>query len=248
MPVRAPLCLQYPVSSTSGLRRVRRAVARPLAALALLAAVLCLTTACAASSNTRAATPTPTPTNAAKGPPTAIPQLLYKADWSHGADGWTLSPHWQVKDGQLVNDGGGRDPIAVPFAFTMANYAVKMHVVVITPPPASCSSLYGYMALDAQGATLYDAEINCFGTRSSPRYCVSQLTAHGTEQFVTTDHIVGPNPISYTVVVRGQTVTYFPGDTALGSVTADVSLRPTQLQILDQQVQIAITDFQITTE
>lgn len=245
MHVQPLLRRQRRVSGAPSPRRAHRAVARPLAALALLASALCLTTACAASSTTRAVTPTATTEETPT--PTAVPRVLYTADWSHGAGGWTLPPHWQVRDGQLVNDGGGRDPIAVPFAFTGASYAVKMHVAVITPPPASCLSLYGYKALDARGDTLYDAEINCFGTRSSPRYCVSALTAHGTEQYLTTDHIAGPNPISYTVLVRGQTVTYFPGTTALGSVTADVTLQPAQLQILDQQVQIAISDFQITT-
>src|SRR6059058_4238066 len=37
---------------------------------------------------------------------TAIPRLVYQADWSHGLAGWSATPGWSVSGGTLETDTG----------------------------------------------------------------------------------------------------------------------------------------------
>lgn len=72
------------------------------------------------------AQPTPTPT---------APRLLYQANWSNNLDGWTGTPDWQARNGQLVNAGNhavhnlASPTIVVPFDLSsVADYAVEARI------------------------------------------------------------------------------------------------------------------------
>src|SRR5262249_2729025 len=57
------------------------------------------------AATTPGATEQPTAPTGATGPGT----LLYKADWSKGANGWGGSSDWKFFNGMLINDGTGSE-------------------------------------------------------------------------------------------------------------------------------------------
>lgn len=233
--------------------------ARAAAALALLACVAILATACAGpSANANAnsgGTPTPEATTATTAPtptptPTPAPRVLYTADWSHGAGGWTLPPHWSIQDGQLVNDGQGEDAIPIPFAFTQQRYTVEMQAQVSGYTcPGSCNE-YGFAATGANGSHLYVAEIDEIDM-NPPHHGFSMLTSPHPEDpkyaVATQDFIPGVNVRSYTVSVDGDTASFAISDSGVGSVTTTLPLAPATLSITDHHVQLAISSLTITT-
>ncbi|GHO45779.1 hypothetical protein [Ktedonospora formicarum] len=95
-----------------------------------LIGILFLLAACAgdtstSQSNTQNPTPTATPTS-------TIPKgtELYKADWSHGLQGWQGASGWQIQHNELYSKGGSQDELILPYQSTTNNYAVEIKVQV----------------------------------------------------------------------------------------------------------------------
>jgi Protein kinase domain len=98
-------------------------------------------TAAAVPSHTDTATPQPTVTPAAPTDtpvPTTPPpssQWPYVADWSTGLNGWSMSNGFDVRYGQLVNDGSGDTVIPgaqAPVLPPTANYAVEAEIRLVS--------------------------------------------------------------------------------------------------------------------
>jgi hypothetical protein len=230
----------------------RTAQSRHVAAMALVMG-LCLAislglSACAGGSAnaTGADTPTPLPT-ATPAPP---PRVLYTADWSHGADGWTLPPHWFVQNGALVNDGQGVDPIGIPFSITAPHYTIEMQVQVEGYTCQRTCNEYGLSAQAPDGSNLYVAQIygiefisphHGFALLSTPR---PQDPRYGV---ATQDFNAGVNTRPYTVTVDGDSVSYAISGSGVGSVAVSVPLAPSSLSITDEHTQLSVTSLTITT-
>jgi hypothetical protein len=80
------------------------------------------------------AAPTATPTPMS--PPPAPGTILYRADWSHGLDGWTGGGEWKVLNGLLINDGTAtngclRPTIVPPFQPAYPDYAIEARIQVV---------------------------------------------------------------------------------------------------------------------
>lgn len=60
----------------------------------------------------------------------AMPEgtVLYRANWSHGLDGWQGPKAWTVVGGQLVTNSLTNTSIVVPYRPTVANYAIETRV------------------------------------------------------------------------------------------------------------------------
>lgn len=228
---------------TSGMRQL----AGPLALIALVAV---LATACAGPFPDATASSTPTTPATATPTATPVPRVLYAADWSHGAGGWTLPPHWSIQSGQLVNDGQGEDAIPIPFALTQQRYTVEMQAQVMGYTcPGSCNE-YGFAATGTGGSHLYVAEIDDIDM-NPPHHGFSMLTSPYPEDpkyaIATQDFIAGVNMRSYTVSVDGDTAYYAISGSGVGAVTMSLLLAPATLSITDHHVQLAIASLTITT-
>lgn len=221
-----------------------------LSPLALLALVALLATACATSSASGKTASTPIPAATATPTATPAPRVLYTADWSHGAGGWTLPPHWSIQSGQLVNDGQGEDAIPIPFPLTQSRYTVEMQAQIQSYTcPGSCNE-YGFAANSASGAHLYVAEIDEIDMHA-PHHGFSMLTtAHPSSSgptIATQDFVPGVNTRSYTVSVDGDTASYAISGSGVGSIAVALALAPATISITDHHVQLAISSLTITT-
>ena len=220
--------------------------------LMLLALVALLVSACAAPGVNGQATAQTTPAATAAPTPTAtpVPRVLYTADWSRGANGWTLPPHWSTQGGQLVNDGQGVDAIPIPFVLTESRYTVEMQVQVQGYTCSPNCNEYGFAANGPNGAHLYVAEIDEVG-QTPPHHGFSMLTtAHPQDprySVATQDFIPGVNVRSYTVSVDGDTVSYAISGSGVGAVAVALPLAPASMAITDQHVPLAVTRLTITT-
>lgn len=66
-------------------------------------------------------------------PPSAPPSppppgtVLYQANWSSGADGWSGSADWKILNGMLINDGTGseRSAMIAPYSGSLFDYAIE---------------------------------------------------------------------------------------------------------------------------
>lgn len=225
-------------STTRGTARVWHG----LWALALLGALALA--GCAGQSNAKGGA-TPTPPKA-----TPTPQVLYTADWSHGADGWKLPPHWSVQNGQLVNDGKGTDAIPIPFALTQQQYTVEMDLQVVDYTCSRNCNEYGFVADGTNGVHLYVAEADEIDMLP-PHHGFSLLTSpHFADQqhsVATQDFIPGTNVRTYTVSVDGNIASFAISGSGVGSVATTLPLSPANLSISDQHVQLIISSLTITT-
>ncbi len=221
--------------------RARKRRTWTLALLALAA----LLAGCDAGASAK---PTATATTIRIATPTPIPTVLYQADWSKGADGWKLPPHWSIQHGALENDGGGVDAMPIPYTVTVPDYEVDLVArVVNVASPQNCGNLYGMQALDTSGNQLYYAQIYCIGTNpQNPGESLLNVTAGDTGGFATADFALNNDVKTYRVQVHAQGLRFFPNSAAAnGGATSSVPLSPATFSLLDQHVQLEVTKFAV---
>ena len=205
--------------------------------LAVMLAAATLAAGCSAGSSARTA-PTATP----------IPTVLYRADWSRGADGWQLPPHWSIQDGALVNDGGGVEAIPMPYTVTVPDYEADLVArVVDVALPQNCGNLFGMRAADASANELYYAQIYCMGTHpQNPAESLLYVDGDGNPLVATADFALNNDVKTYRVQVHGKGIRFFPNSAAAnGGVHAPLLLAPATFSLLDQHVQLVITQFAV---
>ena len=191
---------------------------------------------------TTARTPISSPTE-------QTPRTLYTADWSHGPDGWRLPPDWSVRNGQLVNDGRGVDPIPIPYHLTEPRYTIEMQVRIQDYTCTGDCNAYGLAAQGANGARLYVAQIDAIAMDPPHHGFALLMTPYPQDpryQLATQDFVAGSNMRSYTVSVDGDTASYAISGTRLGSVTASLPFSPTTLSISDEHVRLVVSSLTIT--
>jgi hypothetical protein len=230
------------VVRVAALRATRGRVAARRGTPVALVALLALLAACSGQSGT--------PTAIATHPlaPTPAPTLLYRADWSHGADGWILPAHWSLRDGTLVNDGGGTTPIAAPYSVTTPDYEVDFAIQVLgVTQPQGCGNLYGMQAANG-GSWLYQAYVACIGNHMTIP-AASYLRANGNDDsngFATVDFWMNNSLKAYRVQVRGSGALFFANSSsAMGGVEGPQPFAPATPQLIDAFVQIVITRFEV---
>ncbi len=82
-------------------------------------------------SQTQGSQPKASATTQVQASPTpSVPKgtVLYKANWSHGLDGWHGPKAWTTAGGQLVTNSLTTTSIVVPYRPTVANYAIEARV------------------------------------------------------------------------------------------------------------------------
>ncbi|HEU5348176.1 MAG TPA: hypothetical protein VFU63_06150, partial [Ktedonobacterales bacterium] len=180
-------------------------------------------------------------------PRASTPQVVFQADWTHGAGDWHLPPHWTLVDGALVSDGYATQNVPVPYTVTATRYRVEMtaRVVDVTVKRTSYNNYFGILALDDRGARQFEAESIGFGP----------LPFHGDSWLIGADGTshaweltIGSNARTYRVDVYGKQVVFYPGGSgSIGGVTNAQGNTPAHLYIEASQVQVVITKFVIMT-
>jgi hypothetical protein len=90
--------------------------------------------------------------------PTAIPRLVYQADWSHGLAGWSVTSGWSVSGGSLQSDTGSNREVTSPYKPTMPDYAVEFRLQLISVSQTAATQF----ALSADPAAGGDGYIALF--------------------------------------------------------------------------------------
>jgi serine/threonine protein kinase len=157
-------------------------------------------------SPTSAAIPTSglTPTPASTSVPTpVIGQVLYRANWSSGLNGWVGGGEWKVLNGTLINDGTsnnncGIPSIVPPYQPTVSDYAieVRMQVVRRTGSGNSCFALNARSG-SSNGQTIgYIGNVGCCGD-------IEIYDASNYNQFIRTNFDPSGNWHTYRFEVKG---------------------------------------------
>jgi hypothetical protein len=112
------------------------------------------------TATTQAPTSTPIPTS------TPVPKagtVLYAANWSQGATGWSADPQWKILNGTLLTDGSCVEyfsaicAISAPYKIPVSNYAIESSIQVTNW--GSSDSAVGLIAR-TQGDQGYQAAVD----------------------------------------------------------------------------------------
>lgn len=209
-----------------------------------LVATAALLAGCSTTSSTHIA---PTATTAQSPTPTKAPTVVYSADWSHGADGWTLPAGWSIQNGALVNDGTGTGSITVPFTMPSGNYEIDFDAREVSASlPQNFGNLFGVMAQDNTGDLLFEAILLFIGNNPCAR-CWAQwsLRANGGAH-TSADYVLSNSMKTYRVQVLGRSVRFFiNAPTSVAPVQSQAPLSPASLVIECGHINLVITRFQI---
>jgi len=238
---------------TRGAHRIR--ASRLIIVLATVAAVGVLAVGAWAGSHFAVQTSTgvqatPTRLLSTSPSPTAAPQVLYRADWAHGAGGWLLPAGWQFSDGRLlVHDAAAN--VVVPYVPHTSTYAIEMGIQVLD---AARHGEFGLIGWDAAGSKQYIALATCAfegpGCRGAATLYTNLLGTGGNYPppgYAASDFVSGSDLNTYRVTVSGDTVDFCPLDECIGPAQARGSLAPARLELVAQHVRAVITRFIITT-
>jgi hypothetical protein len=220
----------------------RRYRAWPALLMSALVAVLALAGCAPGEISTSVATPAPTSTSA--------PHTVYQADWSQGADGWTLPPHWSVSNGALVNDGGGTASIQIPYQVTDKSYSIHLQIRVLGVNAAQACGAYGLLGQSTANALLYTAVVHCLDHKwhsFSLLYPAKPDASQSGYADATADFTPGTQTRSYLLQVDGPYISFTPGGSYIGTVKSGLPLDPSRLVLEDQYVQMQVESLSITT-
>lgn len=189
--------------------------------LVFICAILCVTVACSPGTAPAQATVTitaaPTPTPQARPTQTSAPAgtLLYKADWSHGLDGWQSSSGWRVDRGQLLVDSLENTSIIAPYHPAAPDYAIEARIQLVKVLRPSANS-YSIFADDTPGHDGYEAgAIGLTPPVDGPSDAYAGLTQaapnalDATRGFSSSDFVPGFDWRTYRVEVQGNELSFF---------------------------------------
>lgn len=229
---------------------------RPSVILSMLLVSVAVLAACAPGQPTAkapTATPQATATVAATPSATAIPRLVYQADWSHGLDGWTATPGWSVSGGVLQSDMGSDREVTSPFLPPSSNYAVEFNLQIIQAsqyPPTQfefstnpTASVDGYIALFDDIRTGY----YMFANHPHLQIYINPMMDQDMNSFRPHDIEPGTKVWTYRVDVRGPEATLLlnghVANWARSTKTSQLSAGP--LHISCTGVELRLSDFKV---
>lgn len=208
-----------------------------VATLSLFAALLAGCGA-AATADRPAATATPAPT--------AVPKVLYQADFAQGASQWKMQDGWKITAAGLANSGHTTTRMVIPYTPTATNYTITMTLKVnAVVGPNACGNEFGLEARTPGGDPIWDSVIACIDQRyhgESEMYCSNVDGGMGTWDYAT-----GVNARTYIIQVQGQLVSYSPSGQNLGSSQCERPTSPATLTLLNAGMDTIIQSITITT-
>lgn len=159
------------------------------------------------------ATPQPSPTAPVTPSATAIPRLVYQADWSHGMGGWIATPGWTVSGGVLQSDLGSDRQLTSPFQPATPDYAVefRLQIVSVSQVPPNQYDLSVDPTTGVDGFTaLYDhvtTNYSMFANHPHEMIYINPMVDMDMNTFQPHDIELGTRVRTYRVEVRGPEAT-----------------------------------------
>lgn len=186
---------------------------------------------------------------------TAVPRLLYQANWSQGDDGWQLPAGAKVTNGDLVIDSKNRVQVPIPYTPT-GNYALEMDFQI---EAVTVGGHFGFTVQSAAGQNQYFAQMDCTPmhqgawTPSMGGCPGSVLVAVSGGSFPdglwTSDYVIAPGQQTFRMEVTDKnTVNFCPVHDCLVPVSsAKPFAMPPLLLIEDRAVKLLVTRVAVTT-
>lgn len=201
----------------------------------------------ASSASTR---PTLTPT-----PSVAPGTVLYKADWSHGLDGWKGSSGWSVVQGELQADTSDTTSIIAPYKPSIPNYAVEARVRVVRLK-LKTGGYYSIFASQVPGKDGFQAGVSDLkgpgprpnGSNAQLQIYIEPFGAMAPGSFHPSDNDPGTQWHTYRVEVVGNEATLFVDGVSIttASSTQTNTLSNGPLGISCGSVVLLVSSFRIT--
>jgi hypothetical protein len=182
---------------------------------------------------------------------TVVPKVVYAADFSHGAAGWTLPAHWSLVNGHLQNDGYGSEALLIPYTVTQPNYTVTVGFTVQSVPPFKACHSYGIEGVSSGNTLQFLGDISCITKLAVAYHAFSEnYVAHAESQgaqMSTNDYTLQFYPQTFTVQVQdSHRVDFCPGVACLSDVMSTTPLSPLQIGIYDVDLRLTVTSIVIT--
>jgi hypothetical protein len=196
----------------------------------------------AGAANAGASQSTPTPT--------AVPKVVYQADWMHAASSWTLPAHWHLVDGQIENDGYGTEPLMVPYSVTSPDYSIEADLTVQSVPNYPASHSYGIEGLNGGGQLQFVGQICCIRQGVANAGFSEIYVAHAdslADTMSEEDYTVSRNTESFVITVQHNNLGFCPGVSCLSNLNSSTPLWPMHIAIVDIGVQLTLTRLVITS-
>ncbi len=180
---------------------------------------------------------------------TTIPQVVYQADWSHGANGWTLPPQAKIVDGHLLIDSKTDLALQIPYIPQTRNYATEMDFQL---EGLTVGGHFGITTRTASGDLQYAAQMTCtpmhegawtpdMGGCPGAVYLNVHAARNPGDNF-TSDYVIHSGPQTFHLEVTDDTVNFCPANDCLVPVTSPTPLDPSpHIFIAVRAVKILIT-------
>jgi 3-keto-disaccharide hydrolase len=153
--------------------------------------------------------------------------VLYRANWSHGLDGWQGPKAWSVVGGQLETNSLTSTSIVVPFRPAVANYAIETRVQ-FARVLVNVHNGFTIYADDQPGKDGYEAQMYQFALREPslppPGYidiATDKLDMHA--GFQQLDFVPASIWHTYRIEVQGNQATLFVDGTRVSRSTSTLN-------------------------
>lgn len=190
---------------------------------------------------------------------TPAPRVLYQANWSQGADGWTLPTGAKIVDGHLDIESADALSLQIPYVPTTPNYAVEMDYLL---EATMKGGRFGITSRDTVGNEIYSVLMQCSPhTRVLPGAwdpskgacpgIALELTPGGKYPggYWVTDYAIGTGAQTFRVEKRGNTALMCP--VVNGCDVPVTSPKPMadspQISIETRAVKLLVTRLVVTT-
>lgn len=241
--------------TAQGQDATRKSQRSPLAIFALLVVLVAVIAGAIWGVTRGNAGTSPTTQGTSKATATPAPRVLYQADWSQGADGWTLPAGAKIDNGNLVIDSKGQLQVPIPYVPT-GNYALEMDFQI---EAVTIGGHFGFTVQNPAGANQYFAQMDCTPmhqgewTPAMGGCPGSVLVAVSGGSYPaglwTSDYVISPGPQTFLMQVSGNnTVNFCPVHDCLVPVTSAKPFgTPPLLLIEDRAVKLLITRVVVMT-
>lgn len=184
----------------------------------------------------------------------AVPKgtVLYRANWSHGLDGWQGPKAWSVVGGQLVTNSLTSTSIVVPYRPTVANYALETRVQ-FARVLVNIHNNFTIYANDEPGKDGYEAQVYQLALREPslppPGYAdIATDKLDMSAGFQQVDFVPATIWHTYRIEVQGNQATLFVDGTKLSrSISTLNAISNGPLGLLSMGFALRVSSFTITT-
>ncbi len=185
-------------------------------------------------------------------PTPSVPKgtVLYRANWSHGMDGWQGPKAWTTVGGQLVTKSVATTSIVVPYKLSVANYAIEARVQ-FAQMLVNIHNGFIIYANEQPGKDGYQAQMYQFALRGAGMDAPGYIDIATDKLIISTfqqhDFQPGSSWHTYRIEVMGDQATlYVDGTESSTSTTQEDAISNGPLGLTGWGIDLRISSFVIT--